>query len=137
MQQAQHEAAQAIKKFDGETYPSNSCAITQSVLFQMAGIDIPDTFLAYGFVDLLQHRGWKSIAAADVRNGKVQLQPGDIGTTCYGGIRHPNVDHVYLVVKPMSEDENLIADNQQTEVHFRFIDGTGGKSPTQLFLRAP
>lgn len=119
-------------------YPSNSCAITQYALFEKAGIKLGEPiYLALSFVDTLEKRGWTKILPSDIRSGKVELQPGDIGTTCYGGIRHPGIDHVYLVVKPISEDENLIADNQSRKPHFRFIDGTGGKSPTQLFLRAP
>ena len=136
LDEAERQAATAIHAFDGENYPSNSCSITQSKLFQAAGIDVPDTYLALAFVSLLEKRGWSQIEPSDVRSGKVRLQPGDVGTTCFGGIRHPGTDHVYLVVRPMSEDENLVADNQATAPHFRFIDGTGGKSPTRLFLRA-
>lgn len=134
---AEAHAAAAILALDGEHFPSNSCAITQSKLFQAAGFDIPDTFLALDFVARLEKRDWQKIPAADVLNGIVRLQPGDVGTTCYGGVRHRGVDHVYLVVKPMSEDENLIADNQRYAPHFRSIDGHEGKSPTTMFLRAP
>lgn len=134
---AQARAAAAILALDGEHFPSNSCAITQSKLFEAAGFEIEDTFLALSFVALLEKLGWEKIPAAEVTSGRVRLQPGDVGTTCYGGIRHPGVDHVYLVVKPMSEDENLIADNQKSVPHFRSIDGREGKSPTTEFLRAP
>lgn len=135
---AQKIAAADINRMEGRKYyPTNSCAITQYALFKDAGIDLGEPiYLALAFVQTLQKRGWKSIDPADVRSGKEELQPGDIGTTVFGGVRHPGVDHVYLVVKPLSEDENLIADNQATEPHFRYIDGTGGKSPTTLFLRA-
>ncbi len=129
-------AAVAIRPL--EIYPANSCAIPQYELLKQVGIDLgPPIFLALAFVDALVKLGWKEIPAADVRSGKTKLEPGDIGTTCYGGIRHPGVDHVYLVLKPLSEDENLIADNQSRTPHFRYIDGTGGKSPTQPFLRPP
>ncbi len=137
LQEIRREAAAALLKYDGEHFPSNSCAIFQSKLWESAGLKIEDTYLALAFVELLEKRGWTKIAVVDVRSGKVKLQTGDVGTTCYGAVRHPNVDHVYAVIKPMSEDENLIADNQEPEVHFRYIDGTGGKSPTTLFLRAP
>lgn len=136
LQVAQQRAAAAIKAFDGEIFPSDSCAITQSKLLQAAGIKIPDTFLALGLIDLLESRKWTVYRAADVRSGKVRLKAGDIGTTCYGGVRHPGTDHVYLVLRPLNENENLIADNQARAAHVRFIDGTGGKSPTICFLRA-
>lgn len=123
-------AAAAIYAFDKEIYPSDSCAITQSKLFQAAGIEIPDTFTALGFDNLLKARGWMVIPKSGMR-----LEPGDIGTTCFAVPDH-GVDHVYLVLRPINPNENLIADNQSKSPHVRFVDGTGGKSPTQYFLRA-
>lgn len=128
---AQRQAATAIKEFDGENYPSDSCAITQSKLFQSAGIGIPNTYQALAFVNMLQEkRGWKPVPRGE------KLMPGDLGTTCFGGVPHHGIDHVYIVVRPMNPNENLIADNQSDEPHFRYVDGQGGKSPTTMFLRA-
>jgi hypothetical protein len=128
-----------IDKLEGtDYYPRNSCAITQYWLFKVAGIDLgPSIYGALAFVETLIKREWRQISVADVRDGKVILQPGDIGTTCYGGVRHPGSDHVYQIGKPMSEDEALIIDNQRPAPHFRYFDTTGGVSPTTLFLRAP
>lgn len=46
LQTAQHVAAKKLLDFDGETYPSDGCAITLSVLLQEAGIAVPDTYHA-------------------------------------------------------------------------------------------
>jgi hypothetical protein len=45
-------------------------------------------------------------------------------------------DHVYLVLDNTDADEMIIADNQHTEPHPRWISGKGGKTPTRYFLRA-
>lgn len=122
-------AGEALAAFDGEHYPSDGCAITQSELFRSAGIEIPLTFQALAFVNMLRRRGW-----VEVKRG--QQRPGDIGTTVYGGVPHHGIDHVYLVLKVMNPLENLIADNQARSPHFRRVDGRDGRSPTTMFLRA-
>jgi hypothetical protein len=126
---AQHTAAARLLAYDGEIFPQDACAITQSVLMQQAGIDVQDTYGALDMVRLLRdERGWTVVT-----NG--EEQPGDIGTTC-GPKPHHGVDHVYLVLKVLNADEMVIADNQAEMPHFRYISGFGGKSPTQFFLRA-
>jgi len=72
LQSAEHEAAQKLLKFDGEVYPADGCAITQSCLLQAAGIAIEDTFQALAFGNMLEKRGWQRIAVG-------QQQAGDIG----------------------------------------------------------
>lgn len=129
LQSAEQQAGQDLLHFDGEHYPSDGCAITQSSLFRLAGIDVPLTFQALAFVNLLEKRGWQKI---DVGNQKA----GDIGTTVFGGIPHHGIDHVYLVLKMLNPDENLIADNQAKAPHFRYTNGKDGRSPTTMFLRA-
>ena len=126
---AQRTAAQRLLDFDQEVYPSDGCAITQSVLMQMAGIEIRDIFLAYEFGNVLRYdRGWQVISPG-------MQQPGDIGSTCGAQPRH-GVDHVYLVLKSPNPSEVIVADNQDTAPHFRAVAGGGSCSPTTFFLRA-
>jgi len=61
----QHVAAQRLLDFDGETFPSDGCAITLSVLLQEAGIAVNDTYQAIVLGNLLKiekklarHRDW-------------------------------------------------------------------------------
>jgi hypothetical protein len=129
LQSAQHVAAKKILHFDGEVYPSDACAITQSCLMQAAGIDVPDTYQALAFGNLLAKREWQRIAVG-------QQQAGDIGSTCGTTPDHGN-DHVYLVLRVLNADEMVIADNQAHTQHFRYASGKGGKTPTKFFLRAP
>lgn len=129
LQNSEHAAAKKLLAMDGEVYPSDGCAITQSCLLQAAGIAVPDTFLAISFGTLLEKRGWARIAVG-------QQRAGDIGSTCKAEPDHGN-DHVYLVLRVVSDDEMVIADNQATAPHFRFASGKGGKTPTTHFLRAP
>jgi len=126
---AQHIAAKRLLLFDGETYPSDGCAITLSVLLQQAGIAIPDTFRAFDLAKRLRDRGWQVIAVG-------AQHPGDVGCTC-ASVPHHGTDHIYLVVKLVNSDEMIIADNQADAPHFRSASGRGGKSPTTFFLRAP
>lgn len=128
LQNGERAAAKKLLAFDGENYPSDGCAITQSCLLQAAGIAVPDTYLAIAFGTMLQARGWKVIAVG-------QQQAGDIGSTCKAQPDHGN-DHVYLVLKPVNADEMVIADNQANAPHFRYASGQGGKTPTTHFLRA-
>jgi hypothetical protein len=125
---AQQDAAQRLLDFDGEVFPHDGCAITLSVLLQNAGIDVEDTFQALALGNLLKSkRGWQVIA-----NGS-QLA-GDIGSTC-GPVANHGFDHIYLVLKILNQDEMVIADNQESRPHFRFVSGQG-KTPTKFFLRA-
>lgn len=125
---AEHAAAHKLLHFDGEVYPSDGCAITQSCLLQAAGIAVPDTYQALAFGILLEKRGWQRIAVGDQK-------AGDIGSTCKSAPDHGS-DHVYLVLRPVNADEMVIADNQSHAPHFRFASGHGGKTPTTHFLRA-
>jgi hypothetical protein len=128
LQAAQAEAAKRLLEYDGEIYPSDGCAITLSVLLQEAGITVPDTFEAIVLGQLLRKRGWTLV---DLGNQAA----GDVGSTCFQNPHH-GTDHIYLVLRSVNADEMVIADNQETEPHFRFVSGHG-KSPTQFFLRAP
>jgi predicted chitinase len=126
---AQDKAAGRLLAYDGEQYPSDGCAITLSVLLQMAGINVPDTYQAFVLGKLLIGRGWKQIAVGD-------QAAGDVGSTC-GTTPHHGTDHIYLVLKTAANpDEMVVADNQEPVPHFRFASGQG-KSPTRFFLRAP
>lgn len=135
----QRAAARAILTKYRLVYPKDSCAITQSKLFEAAGLEIDDTYLALGFDNMLKKRDWLVIPASDVLSGKTVLMAGDIGTTCFAN-PDPGVDHVYLVVDPINKAENLVADNQAPgECHIRFTAGSAphSQSPTTYFLRAP
>ena len=129
LQNAEHLAARKILAFDGEIFPADSCAITQSCLLQAAGIALPDTFQALAFGTLLEKRGWTRIPVG-------QQKAGDIGSTCKAQPDHGN-DHVYLVLRTINDDEMVIADNQAQVPHMRYASGKGGKTPTTHFLRAP
>lgn len=126
---AERAAAKKLLAFDGEVYPADGCAITQSCLLQAAGIAIPDTYQALAFGNLLEKRGWARIAVGAQKGG-------DIGSTCKARADHGN-DHVYLVLRIVNDDEMVIADNQASQPHFRTASGNGGKTPTTHFLRAP
>lgn len=129
LQTAQHVAAKKLLDFDGETYPSDGCAITLSVLLQEAGIAVPDTYLAITLGNTLRtQRNWQVIPLG-------QQQPGDVGSTCGVTANHGS-DHIYLVLKVLNFDEMVIADNQALAPHFRYASGLGGKTPTKFFLRA-
>jgi len=125
---AQHMAAKRLLDFDGEIFPKDGCAITLSVLLQEAGIQIKDTYQAIALGNLLKGRKWQVVP---IGSQKV----GDVGSTC-GPVAHHGQDHIYLVLNVLNSDEMVIADNQQTKPHFRFVSGKGGKTPTKFFLRA-
>jgi hypothetical protein len=125
---AQHVAAQRLLAFDGETYPSDGCAITLSVLLQDSGIAVKDTFLAIDLGNVLKKRGWQVIALGEQKEG-------DVGSTSGAQANH-GFDHIYTVLKVLNSDEMVVADNQQPQPHFRFASGNG-KTPTKFFLRAP
>src|SRR5450756_499524 len=73
---AQHVAAKRLLDYDGETYPSDGCAITLSVLLQDAGIAVKDTYLAIDLGNLLKSkRGWQVIPVGEQKEG-------DIASTC-------------------------------------------------------
>ena len=113
----------------GRSFRPTVCAITLSVLLQNAGIAIPDTFMAIDLARLLEDdRHWQHIPVG-------QQQAGDIGSTC-GAEPHYGIDHIYLVLRMVNNDEMVIADNQAHEPHFRYASGIGGKTPTRYFLRA-
>ena len=125
---AQHDAAARLLKATGIPYPHDGCAITLSVLLQDAGIDVSDTYQALALGKVLKERGWDVIPVGSQR-------AGDVGSTC-GPDPKPGYDHIYLVLKALSPDEMVIADNQAQNPHFRFASGQG-KTPTKFFLRAP
>lgn len=128
LQAAQHVAAARLLAYDGEHYPTDGCAITLSVLLQDAGITVQDTYLAIDLGNVLKKRGWQVIAVGNQKQG-------DVGSTCGTQPQH-GVDHIYLVLEALNQDEMVVADNQATAPHFRFASGKGGKSPTKFFLRA-
>jgi hypothetical protein len=125
---AQHVAAKRLLDYDGEIYPKDGCAITLSVLLQDAGIAVKDTYQAFALGNLLKARKWDVISIGEQRIG-------DVGSTCGTTPVHGR-DHIYLVLDVLNSDEMVIADNQQTKPHFRFVSGKGGKTPTKFFLRA-
>jgi hypothetical protein len=126
---AQQIAAKKLLDYDGETYPSDGCAITLSVLLQESGIEIADTYQAIVFGNTLRtKRNWQIIPVG-------QQRQGDVGSTCGPKPHHGN-DHVYLVLKTLNSDEMVVADNQASAPHFRYASGNGGKTPTKFFLRA-
>jgi hypothetical protein len=129
LQAAQRIAAQRLYDYDSEEYPQDGCAITVSVLLQQAAIAVADTFRAFDLCQILIHRGWSRVSLNSAA-------AGDVGTTC-GTVPKHGVDHIYLVLKMVNDDEMIVADNQDVAPHFRFISGKGGKSPTTYFLRAP
>lgn len=108
----------------------DGCAATASALLRMAGIGVPETLLALGLDNLLQGRGWEIIPVGE-------QQPGDLGSTCWGGERHPGTDHIFTVCKVLNPQEMVVADNQRPFPHQRRTDGKDGKTPTNHFLRAP
>ena len=71
-------------------------------------------------------------AANGISNG--QQQPGDVGSTC-GTTPNHGFDHIYLLLQRVDADEMVIADNQSSKPHTRFVSGKG-KTPTKFFLRA-
>src|SRR5712691_3926180 len=110
---AQHTAAKRLLDYDGETYPSDGCAITLSVLLQESGIAVADTYQAIVLGNTLKSkRNWQVIPVG-------QQKEGDVGSTC-GPKPHHGTDHIYLVLKILNQDEMVIADNQQPAPHFRF-----------------
>ena len=125
----EEEAAQKLLAYTHQTH--NGCAITLSCLLQHAGIEVPDTYGAYALVHLLQdERKWRTVPAG-------QLLPGDVGTTCHGGILHPGSDHIYLVLKQISANELVVADNERIYPHLRSVNGIGDSvTPSSMFLRA-
>lgn len=125
---AQHIAARRLLNYDGEIFPKDGCAITLSVLMQQAGISIENTYQALPLGNLLKAREWEVVPVGS-------QMTGDIGSTC-GATAHHGWDHIYLVLEAVNADEMVIADNQQTQPHFRWASGKGGKTPTQFFLRA-
>jgi hypothetical protein len=126
----QHIAALRLLAYDGEKYPLDGSAITLSVMLQEVGIKVEDIFQVLAFVNTLEtKRKWQRVPLGE-------QQPGDIGSTCGPMPRHGS-DDVYLVLKVNNNDEMIIADNQQSKPHFRWVSGKGGTTPTKFFLRAP
>lgn len=72
LQNAQDIAAQRLKDYDGEIYPSDGCAITLSVLLQKSGIEVEDTFMAIDMCRVLKDRGWERISIGDQRRGTLE-----------------------------------------------------------------
>jgi hypothetical protein len=125
---AQQVAARRLLDYDGEIFPHDGCAITLCILLQEAGITVNDTYQAIALGNVLKtERGWKIISVGEQKEG-------DIGSTC-GSVPHHGYDHIFLVLKALNTDEMIVADNQESEPHFRFASGKG-KTPTKFFLRA-
>ncbi|QNP40513.1 hypothetical protein [Lysobacter solisilvae (ex Woo and Kim 2020)] len=131
--QAQGIAAQAMAAAGLPAFPKNACAANLSALLQLAGLDFPMTFgagkLAYMLGGKFDSRRWVHVRAGD------QIE-GDVGVTYDNDTSIPGSDHIYLVVKRVDTDRMVIADNQATQPHERFVSGKG-KTPTEYFLRAP
>ena len=125
----QQDAAAKILAYDGEIFPADCCAITQSCLLQVAGIDVLDTYLAISFGMMLEKRGLQKIAVG-------KQKAGDIGSTCKSVPDHGS-DHVYLVLREVNPVEDVVADNEAKAPHFRFTNGRDGTTPTTFFLLAP
>jgi len=128
--QAQETAAAALPSF-----PHNGCAANLSALLIQSDIPVPMTLGAQALANVLKGRGWDRI---DIGN----QAPGDVGVTL-DETPPPGADHIYLVIKPIDNDEMVIADNQETTPHNRCASGkraTGedhGTTATEYFLRAP
>lgn len=119
--------AQTIAKKAWPPFPHNGCAANLSALLQLAGIDAPMTLGAGKLAHIIKKRGWSQIDVG-------AQEAGDIGVTFDEG-GNPGADHIYLVVQVIDKDEIIIADNQDTTPHHRFVSGKG-KTPTEYFLRA-
>jgi hypothetical protein len=112
----------------GKYFRTNACAIALSTLLQDGGINVLDIYQAITLGrELGDKRNWQTIPVG-------QHQAGDIGSTC-GDQPHHGRDHIYVVLKKVDDDEMLIADNQQSQPHSRFVSGQG-RTPTKFFLRA-
>ena len=124
-------AARVTAKAALPEYPTNGCAAHLSALLQQAGIDVPMTFGAGKLAQRLRDRGWTRV---DVGS----QMAGDVGVCLDNNPTPAGADHIYLVIEALGRDEMLIADNQRTTdaTHKRFASGTGGKTPTEYFLRA-
>ena len=126
--QVQTTAAEELFRLAGENWPLDGCAINLSNLLQKSGLPVPDILQALKLGEHLRvQRGWQVIPIG-------QQQPGDVGSTC-GSIPNHGSDHIYLVVERITDNEMLIADNQSSHPHTRFVTGKG-KTPTTFFLRA-
>ena len=124
----QRESADELLSLAEEQWPHDGCAINLSNLLQAAKIPVPNILEALKLgLHLRDHRGWQVIP-----NG--QQQPGDVGSTC-GTTPNHGFDHIYLLLQRVDADEMVIADNQSSKPHTRFVSGKG-KTPTKFFLRA-
>lgn len=119
--------AQRAAKRAWPPFPHNGCAANLSALLIQSGIAIPMTLGAGKLAHILKSRGWTEIDLS-------KQAPGDVGVAFDEG-KIPGIDHIYLVVRTIDDDEMIIADNQDTVPHHRFATGHG-KSPTGYFLRA-
>lgn len=127
--------AQATAKAALPGFPHNGCAANLSALLRQSGIPVPMTVGAGALADVLKVRGWLRV---DVGS----QVPGDVGVT-FDNTDPPGADHIYLVVRPINNDEMVIADNQKTIPHNRCASGRlasgedHGTTATEYFLRAP
>jgi hypothetical protein len=119
--------AQRAAKRAWPPFPDNGCAANLSALLIESGIPVKMTLGAGKLAHTLRSRGWSQI---DVGN----QAPGDVGVA-YDEGKIPGIDHIYLVVNVIDQDEMMVADNQDKVPHHRFATGRG-KSPTEFFLRA-
>jgi hypothetical protein len=132
LHRAQKIANDALVAANLPPFPKNACAATLSSLLQLAGINVPMTLgagkLAHILHGPIHSRNWIAIPVGS-------QQAGDVGVT-FDDNNIPGADHVYLVVKVVTTDEMIIADNQATELHKRAASGAGGRTPTEYFVRA-
>jgi hypothetical protein len=125
LQDAQHTAAACLLEYDGEVYLHDGYAITLSVVLQLVGIEVPDTYQAIVLgITFLKDRGWTCVKVG-------QQKAGDVGSTCGDQADHGS-DHIYLVLNALNTDEMVVADHQQLKPHFRFASGKGGNVPIRF-----
>ena len=112
-------------------YSHNGCAAHLYALLHDAGIAVKFSPYAGKMASYLEERGWQRV---DVGN----QQSGDVGVT-FDRKAPKGADHVYLVLQILSNNEMLIADNQNATgdaPHRRFATEGHGVTPTEYFLRA-
>ena len=85
---------------------------------------------------LSSDHAWKGVARQTklANHSRRSTSGGDSGSTRGDQPDHGR-DHIYVVLKKVDDDEMLIADNQQSQPHSRFVSGQG-RTPTKFFLRA-
>lgn len=123
VQQARHRATAIYPEF-----PHDGCAYFLSELLALANMYVGIEPLAEGLATALKDHGW---ARVDVQN----YIAGDIGVANHAP-GTTNAAHIYLALERIDDNTVRIIDNQDTKPHTRNL-GSGRKTPTHYFLRAP